>query len=326
MPRIQFNQNFYECEGGESVLDCLLRHNPDLPHACKKGTCHSCLMQVKEGEVSEESQRGLKDTEIALGYFLPCSCKPVGDLSVVSPSQSLPSFETTVVEKFQLADDVMCLRLSNIDGFEYHAGQFVNIYKDERVSRSYSLASVPGVDAFLEFHIKLLPNGLVSSWVHDDLKPGDTLKISDAKGNSFYINDDLQKDMLLIGTGTGLAPLYGVIRDALKQGHTGQIHLYHGSRDSTGLYLVDELHALAAAHENLHYVPCVSGESSDSKFVAGRANELALEQHKAMKGWRVFLCGNPDMIEKTKLKVYLAGASLNDILTDPFVIGEAPIS
>ncbi|MDH5218449.1 MAG: FAD-binding oxidoreductase, partial [Gammaproteobacteria bacterium] len=243
-----------------------------------------------------------------------------------STSRSLPSFETTVVEKFQLADDVMCLRLSNIDGFEYHAGQFVNIYKDERVSRSYSLASVPGVDAFLEFHIKLLPNGLVSSWVHDDLKPGDTLKISDAKGNSFYINDDLQKDMLLIGTGTGLAPLYGVIRDALKQGHTGQIHLYHGSRDSTGLYLVDELHALAAAHENLHYVPCVSGESSDSKFVAGRANELALEQHKAMKGWRVFLCGNPDMIEKTKLKVYLAGASLNDILTDPFVIGEAPIS
>ena len=74
------------------------------------------MMQVKEGDVSEESQRGLKDTEVQQGYFLPCSCKPKGNLVVVSASQSLPSYETTVIEKFQLAEDIMRLRLANSIG------------------------------------------------------------------------------------------------------------------------------------------------------------------------------------------------------------------
>jgi NAD(P)H-flavin reductase/ferredoxin len=325
MPQIQFNQISYSCEGEESVLDCLLRHDVEVPHACKKGTCHSCKMQVKQGQVSDESQRGLKDTEKAQGYFLACSCKPKEDL-ILAPLESQPSFETSVVEKTMLAEDIIRLRLASIDGFDYHAGQFVNIYKDEKVFRSYSIASVPAQDDFLEFHIKLYPNGLVSGWIHNELQVGDVLSISEARGESFYINDDLAKNILLIGTGTGLAPLYGVIKDALGQGHKGDLHLFHGSSEASGLYLIEELNNLLARFENFSYTPCVSGVTTNSDFTHGRANDLALAQYKDLKGWRVFLCGNPDMIEKTKLKVYLAGVSLHDILTDPFTVADTASS
>lgn len=324
MPQIQFNSEFYECGSDESVLDCLLRHSLDVPHACKKGTCHSCKMQVTEGQVSETSQRGLKDTEIAQGFFLPCSCVPKKDLTLVLPGDSSPSFETEVIEKKLLCKDVMRLQLTLPDGFEYRAGQFINLFKNESTIRSYSIVSVPSLEDYIELHIKRIPGGQVSNWIHDELQPGQKFRISNAIGDCFYIEGRPDQNLLLIGTGTGLAPLFGIVRQALLVGHSGDIHLFHGSATADGLYYVDELRDLARDMKNFHYVPCVSREQDHDGFTHGRANDLALQQFPDLKGWRAFLCGNPSMIEKTKLKIYLAGASLNDILTDPFIIAGAP--
>ena len=64
------------------------------------------------------------------------------------------------------------------------------------------------------------------------------------KGNCFYIPDNPEQNLLLIGTGCGLAPLYGIIRDALAQGHRGAIKLYHGSKTVESLYMSKELKVL----------------------------------------------------------------------------------
>lgn len=97
--------------------------------------------------------------------------------------------------------------------------------------------------------------------------------------------------MLLIGTGSGLAPLIGIARDALNQQHTGDIYLYHGSHDAAGLYLVDELREMAEHYPNFHYVPCVSGDDVTEQYQAGRAVDVALAAHPDLTGWRVFLRG-----------------------------------
>ena len=109
-----------------------------------------------------------------------------------------------------------------------------------------------------------------------------------------------------------------ITRDALDAGHTGPVHLYHGSGSADGLYLQGALRELAARHSNIHYVPCVSREAAPAGCQSGRADDMALTDHPDLTGWRIFLSGNAGMVHAAKRAVYLAGADLSHIHADPF--------
>lgn len=108
--------------------------------------------------------------------------------------------------------------------------------------------------------------------------------------------------------------------------HTGDIHLYHGSRTVDGLYYMDEMRALAAAHPNFHYTPCLSGAATEARTAVGaregRAEITALADHAALADWRVYLCCYPPMVKTAKKTAFLAGAALSDILVDSFELWE----
>jgi NAD(P)H-flavin reductase len=127
---------------------------------------------------------------------------------------------------------------------------------------------------------------------------------------------------MLIGTGSGLAPLYGIIRDALSQGHTGPIYLFHGSRDLNGLYLSAELRELMAHYANFNYIPCLSGDDVPAGYASGRAHDIAFAQIPNLKNWRIFLCGHPEMVRVTKRKAFLAGAAMKNIYADAFNVSQ----
>jgi len=320
MANVVFSGNSYELENQESILLGLERHGVTIPSSCRSGVCQTCLLLAVKGKVPAAAQVGLKPTLQKQGYFLACMCKPDSDLEIALPGEDVKQhFNVSVLEKTFLSDDIFRLRLSRDESFRYFPGQFISIYQSNDLVRSYSLASLPE-DNFLELHIRHLPNGKMTSWLKDRVKPGDQLKIDAAVGDCFYIDDDPLKNLLLIGTGTGLSPLLGIARDALSKGHQGNIYLYHGSQTSSGIYLRQQLEDLASAHENLIFIPCVSGSDNDHHDNHGRANDIALKNHPDLKGWKVYLCGHPDMVATTKKKAFLAGASLSDIFSDPFII------
>lgn len=319
MTTLTFGDKNYACESDESVLECLTRHDLNIPSGCKNGVCQTCLMRAHDGTPPTESQEGLKPTLQKQGYFLACVCHPETDLNVsIAGDEAQTNIDAEVIEKTNLNDKILRLRLKLNSTFEYNAGQFINIHKDGLI-RSYSIASTPQED-FIELHIDRLPNGKMSSALHNQLNVGETLTLDGPHGNCFYLDDKPEQNLLLIGTGSGLAPLWGIVRDALAQGHTGAIHLFHGGREWDKLYLMDELKSLAQQQTNFQYTPCVSGENVSYGLVAGRANDVALSQYPKLDGWRVFLCGHPDMVNDTKRKAFLAGASLQEILADPFEI------
>jgi len=323
MAKVVFGGNAYELKQQESVLIGLERHGVTIPSSCRSGVCQTCLMLAVSGEVPSSSQLGLKPTLQKQNYFLACLCKPENDIEISFPGEDVKRhFYAEVLEKTDLGKDTFRMRLSRDEIFTYYAGQFISLYQSNDVIRSYSLASLPS-DPFLEIHVRHLPNGKMTTWLKDQVKIGDEIKIDAAVGDCFYIDDDLQKNMLLVGTGTGLSPLYGIVRDALSKGHRGEIHLYHGSQSPNGIYLENELRALAEQHENFHYVSCVSGALDNSRHQHGRANDIALAVHKNLKGWKIYLCGNPEMVAATKKKGFLAGASLKDIFSDPFIINKS---
>jgi NAD(P)H-flavin reductase len=275
-------------------------------------------MRAVKGRVPEAAQIGLKPALVSTRHFLACACFPEEDIEVALPDQQANTLMATVTRLERLNDSVLGIRLRPQGDFEYLAGQFIRVYMDETESRPYSLASVPGVDDELELHVRRVPGGLVSGWIFNELQVGKTLKISEAMGSCIYVQGQPHRNLLLIGTGSGLAPLYCIAREALSKGHKGKIGIYHGSRYRSELYLVEELRAIAGTHSNVTYVPCVSGGDASPDFAEGTAPDVALADHPDLSDWGVYLCGGPEMVKSAKRGAFLAGASMSDIHADPF--------
>ena len=321
MPTITLDDQRYKCDPEQTLLDTLLAQNVVVPYGCQQGVCQSCLMNCLDGTPPGEAQVGLNDAQLALGQFLACQCYPEQDMQVCLPvhSQLIPA---TVVSKQRLTDEIIRLTLKTDAPLAFHAGQFVNLQRDDGLLRSYSIANLPNDENLLEFHIRKLTDGQFSQWAYHDLKEGDKLDVHSPQGHCFYTPGKSEQHLLLIGTGTGLAPLAGIIADALAHQHSGLIHLFHGSQHAGGLYLVETMRQLASQYENVNYTACVSRAPAPDGFAQGRANELALETYPDLKGWRVYLCGHPDMVKITQQKAFLAGAKMRDIYADAFLVGD----
>ena len=319
MASVEYYNQVFPVAEGQTVLEALLENGQDIPHSCKMGVCITCVMQAVDGDVPADSQDGLRQSLADQGHFLPCVCKPKSDIHV-SLIANEDLFSPAVVQEIQsLSPDTRRIFLSPTTPLYYRAGQFLNLRREDGLARAYSLASVPSLDdGLLEFHVKRLDRGQMSNWIMDELHPGDHLGIQGPSGNCFYQPGRADQSMLLIGNGTGLAPLIGIARDALASGHTGAIRLYHGSRTESGLYLAGELRQLAAAHENFHFNGCVSGAGESGAYSPGRADDVAFEAHADLADWRLFLCGYPPMVHSAKTRALGAGAALADIYLDPY--------
>lgn len=303
-------------------MDTLLSNGHEVPNSCRAGACQSCLMQATSGAVPGQAQVGLKDTLRAQGYFLACRCQPEGDLAVRLPAPEDVRTAATVSGLERLAEHVLRLRLKPGAPFTYRAGQYATLWRNKAIGRSYSLASVPGQDEELEFHIKIIPGGRFSAWASGELRLGDRLMIQGPSGNCFYVPESKRKELLLIGTGTGLAPLYGILRNALlAAGHQANIQLFHGAVDPSGLYLADEVQALADQHPNFRYHPAVLGANSSppAGVHVGSVDELALSTVPNLAGSKVYICGDPAFVNRLRKRIFLAGASMGDIYVDAFL-------
>jgi CDP-4-dehydro-6-deoxyglucose reductase len=199
---------------------------------------------------------------------------------------------------------------------DYQAGQFINLLHHD-AARSYSLASLPGEEE-LELHIRHIPDGRVSSWVHHQLKLNDDIEFHGPAGDCFYVSGKPEQPLLLVGTGTGLAPLYGILRDAIDRGHTGEIRLFHGSLHYDGLYLVEALQRFAATHGNVHYIPCVLNGEAPAGGAVGAIDDVVMRELPDLTGWRSYLCGDPEIVRRLQSRIFLAGASMQEIHADAF--------
>jgi ferredoxin-NADP reductase/ferredoxin len=322
MRSITIGESTFSCQPDETVLETLLRENIQVPNGCRQGLCQACLMRSIDNPPPVSAQVGLKDTLQKQNYFLACVCHPEQDMTVALPNQQGASIEAVVIKKQLLTPDIVQLVLEYQTEFNFFAGQFVNLKRPDGLIRSYSIANIPHHKKILEFHIRRLPNGQFSSWVYDELELGSQLTISEAQGSCHYLPGRAEQPLLLIGTGSGLAPLHGIIADALAQEHSGPIHLFHGSRDLNGLYFIDEMRELAEEFDNFYYTSCLSGEEIESDHVRGRAHDIALSSIETLSGWRVFLCGHPEMVNQTKRMAFMKGASMADIYVDAFHVAQ----
>ncbi|WP_445371097.1 2Fe-2S iron-sulfur cluster-binding protein [Methylomonas sp. HW2-6] len=323
--KISVGQRELGCRPGESVLDALLREQVEIAYGCRQGACQSCIARSLDGAPPAAAQAGLKDVLRHQNHFLACLCYPERDMAIGIGSPEQRFCHATVTGRQLLNAETLLLTLHTDQALDYYAGQFVNLKRGDGLQRSYSIANNRAHARNLTFHIRRLAGGRFSAWAHDELKVGDLLEVSDPQGLCYYLPSGQPRNLLLIGTGSGLAPLAGIVSEALHHDHAGQIHLYHGSREMDGLYWIEEMRGLAAQHANFHYTPCVSRGEAPDGVASGRANDVAMKQLPDLKGWRVYLCGHPDMVQQSKRQAFLNGAKFDDIYADAFHVASATL-
>jgi ferredoxin-NADP reductase/ferredoxin/truncated hemoglobin YjbI len=320
MPRVTFEGARYPLRDGETVLDALIRGGANVTFSCRKGTCHVCLLRASEGDPGAVASATLRPAMGERGYFLPCRSRPRGDLALERPRLGDIFVRARVHAKAPLSPQVVRILLEPETNLSWRAGQFVNVRRPDGLVRSYSLASIPEQDYFLELHVKRVDGGAMSAWLCDELQPDDEVEVQGPAGACYYEPEARAKNLVLLGTGTGLAPLWGIARDALRQGHEGLVFLYHSARTLEGLYLKDELRALAGAHPRFRYTLSVTGERAGAcpGVAGGRVTKLAFDQHPDMRDWIVYLAGAPDMVYDARCRALLAGVARRDLRADPF--------
>jgi NAD(P)H-flavin reductase len=156
---------------------------------------------------------------------------------------------------------------------------------------------------------------------------GARVKIRGPFGDCTYCCDDPRQPLVLAATGTGMAPLLGVLRSALAARHEGAIHIYHGARSDELLYARDVLDELCGAHGGLeasYLTPEPEGlTTATSAAVGSRVEAAVLSAVRQAPGCRAFICGNPSFVRSLRRNLYLAGVSLECIHGDAFVSSPA---
>lgn len=317
MGYLKYQSRVIHSRDGENVLDAMLRNGIHIPFSCRNGVCHVCLQRCTEGEIPADAQHGLSTELRNQGYFMPCKCIPQTDMEFTPPTDL---YTTTLVHsKEMLAPNICRLLLEPPSNFVYRAGQFINLRRADGFVRSYSLASLPAEDYFLEIHVQRTDSGIMSNWILDELNVGGELDIQNASGECYYQDNADGHPLLLIGTGTGLAPLIGIIRDALYSQHAGEIHLYHGAVTTDCFYLHQRLRQMEREYANFHYHECISDTPSVPEGVhAGYVHEVAFTRHPAVQDWHVYLAGRAEMVDSGALLAAKLGAVPDAIHADAF--------
>lgn len=303
--KIRQSDALLNVEMGETILAAALAADIDYPHGCQSGNCGACKSRLHGGEVemSPYSDYALTDAEKDSGLVLACRAVPWSDCEIAWLEQDevvshpLRKLDCKVTALDRMTHDITRMRLSIEAGgpFDFTAGQYARVIFDGQPSRDYSMASLPGED-ILEFHIRMVTDGGVSTFVHNELKVGDKVRVEGPYGIS-YLRRKHTGPIVALAGGSGLAPVKSIVESALADGAEQPIHMYFGVRAEPDVYLEDHFRALADKYENFTFEIVLSEPEGASARRSGYLVDILADDFADMDGSKAYLAGPPIMVE-----------------------------
>ncbi|MDP8983885.1 MAG: 2Fe-2S iron-sulfur cluster-binding protein [Pseudomonadota bacterium] len=302
------------------VLEAALAAGLALPYGCRGGNCGACRARLLKGEVSYPNGRplGLSDADVREGYILLCQACAVSDLAIEvidmsTPEQAVVKRLPVRIERLQpLSHDVLgvFLRLPAAESFTFEAGQYVDILLPGGRRRSFSIASAPHRSRPLELHIRRVAGGEFTEALFAADSQGRLLSIEGPLGRFVYRPPQEQPPapLLLVGGGTGLAPLKSIFTHVLENGLQRDMTLYWGVRSERDLYAHRELQELARTAPTFRYRAVLSEPSSAWQGKRGWVHEAVLRDIERLAGTDIYASGPPAMIAALRREFELHGA------------------
>lgn len=296
-------------QGGASLLSTLAAEKIFLPSACGgKATCGLCKVQVLEGAgpLLPTEEPYIPAEERARHMRLACQIKVKTNMKLVIPEElfNIREFNCQLVAMEDLTYDIKWLKLQLPPGerIDFKAGQFVQFYSKpygkvkEEVFRAYSISSRASEHDHIELLIRLVPGGLLTTYVHTVLKVGDQVRLSGPYGD-FYLRGNCD-EMVMIAGGSGLAPIRSLVYDVIEKGLDINMRFFFGANTVRDLYYIDEFRQIEKDHPNFTFIPCVATPNPEDNWTGptGFVTVALKEQVADGNNKEAYLCGSPGML------------------------------
>ena len=326
----------FTVERDEAILPAAIRQGVGLPYGCRDGACGSCKSRLLEGRVIHGAHqlRALSVAEEEAGLILTCCATPQTDCAVQArmvpgagehPVLKLPSRVLTLE---RAAPDVMVLRLQlpANQNLQYRAGQYVEFILRDGARRSYSMANAPhnlGSPPSIELHVRHMPGGRFTDHVFGAMKEKEILRMEGPFG-SFFLREDSERPdrpLILLASGTGLAPIKAVIEHMQHKGIMRPTVLYWGGRRPHDLYMHRWCEQAAAKMPHLRYVPVISDALPEDAWGGrtGFVHRAVMDDWPDLSAHQVYACGAPIVVDSARHDfVAQCGLNADEFYADSF--------
>ncbi|POQ98532.1 oxidoreductase [Alkalispirochaeta sphaeroplastigenens] len=324
-------------KGGQPMLFGLAEEGIFVPSACGgRGSCGACKVVVQSdiGPIMPTEVPYLSREEVEQKVRLSCQIKLKQDVSIEIPEElfNVQDFSATVTSIKDVTHDIKEVLCDLPPGREvsFLSGQYgqfeIPPYGKvrERTMRAYSISSPPGKKSELEFLIRLVPGGIVTTYVHEHLKEGDTIRLVGPFGD-FSVRES-GAAMICVAGGSGMAPFKSIFQDMIDRGtlQDRDIWYFFGARSLRDLFYLEWLEELDNSFETFHFIPALSEPQPEDNWqgATGLITEV-LDRYLKEKISRDhpkegYLCGSPGMLDACMAVMTANEMKSEDIFFDKF--------
>jgi 3-phenylpropionate/trans-cinnamate dioxygenase ferredoxin reductase subunit len=298
---------------GETLIDAGLSGWVAIPHDCCSGQCETCRVSVVSGRVDD---RGTADK----GTVLACQAKVIGNAEITFESVAEVAKRSGVVTGIApLTSDIVEVIVTLASPIEFRAGQYLSVKfsgfpaRDLSPTVRFDGTAGPGE---LVFHVRRYPGGLVSTQVGSTIRLGHRVQVRGPFGSAYLRDGD--GPLVLIGGGTGWAPIWSVASAARREQRHRDLVVIAGSRDAEGLYMRRSLDWLI--DDGVREIITTAEIGATDPVRRGRPTHylpsLGPED-------TVYVAGPPPLVDAIKVKSRAAAARC---YADPFLPNAKPLS
>jgi CDP-4-dehydro-6-deoxyglucose reductase, E3 len=329
--RVVNSDRSFEAAREQPVLEAALGAAWNLPHSCRGGNCGLCKARLLSGEIHypHGTPLGLSEPEIDAGYILLCQARArselVLDLHEIRPAHEggAARLPCRIDRAVPVAHDVMrvLLRRPPAVDFVFKAGQYLDILLPGDRRRSFSIASPPHDSRLLELHVRRVAGGELTEWLFGNGgHHADALITIEGPLGRFFYRDAAPnlEPLLLIGGGTGIAPLLSISRHLIENGIERELILYWGVRGTRDLYADSTILKLRARAPRMRYVPVLSEPELAWAGRTGLVHAAVLEDFGDLRAFDIYAAGPPAMIAALRCEFPGRGAAVDRLYCDSF--------
>ncbi|MDR2298301.1 MAG: ferredoxin--NADP reductase [Comamonas sp.] len=200
--------------------------------------------------------------------------------------------------------------------FSYKPGQFLTLrlpIEGRYVPRCYSMSSAPALDDALRVTVKRVHQGRGSNWVCDKIRAGDMIELMPPSG--LFSPRNLGQNFLLLAGGSGITPVFSILRTVLKQ-HRGNVVLFYANRDERSVIFKKDLQQLAAEYPDrlqvMHWLDSVQGAPSQQQLAAWATPWIP-------NAGQAFICGPGPFMDAAQAAMIAAGMPAEQVHVERFV-------
>jgi Na+-transporting NADH:ubiquinone oxidoreductase subunit F len=317
------NEREFTVDGGKDLLSVLTAEKLFIPSACGgRGTCGLCKLKVLEGAglLLPTEEPYLDKDERASNVRLACQVKVRNNLKIEIPRELLAIREYTCrCEDIQdLTHDMKQFRFELVEpkSMDYIPGQYIQLLtpvyekSSEEVYRAYSISSDPADKNAIELIIRLVPNGICTTWCFEYLKVGDEVRMNGPYGD--FRLSETEAPIIFIAGGSGMAPIKCILHHMKNTNNQRKAAYYFGANKVKELCLVDLMHQFESELADFKFVPVIASPEEGETWngAQGLVTEAVQNDLENAGKCEAYLCGSPGMIDAS-IKV-LRGLGMNE--------------